>query len=37
MVKSAGFSCVEGWKFDNPIDLPFCRGFVKGNKRSIID
>lgn len=33
MVKAAGFPYVEGWKFENPVELPFCRGFVKANKK----
>jgi tRNA (mo5U34)-methyltransferase len=32
MVKAAGFAYVEGWKFEEPPELPFCRGFAKGTK-----
>ncbi len=33
MVKSAGFSTVEGWKLiDDPEHLALCRGFVRGIK-----
>jgi len=32
MVKASGFVNVEGWKFADPSDLAFCRGFAKGKK-----
>ena len=32
MVKASGFGNVEGWKLENPSDLPFCRGYAKGMK-----
>jgi tRNA (mo5U34)-methyltransferase len=33
MVFSSGFGKIEGWKLiDNPPNLPYCRGFVKGTK-----
>jgi tRNA (mo5U34)-methyltransferase len=32
MVSAAGFEKVQGWKFDNPSEVAFCRGFVRGEK-----
>jgi tRNA (mo5U34)-methyltransferase len=33
MIKAAGFSEVEGWKFSHPTQLTLCRGFAKGSKK----
>lgn len=32
MVESAGFKNIEAWKFVNPPNPAFCRGFAKGKK-----
>jgi tRNA (mo5U34)-methyltransferase len=32
MILSSGFKKVDGWKFQNPSELAFCRGFAKGEK-----
>jgi tRNA (mo5U34)-methyltransferase len=32
MIISSGFKEVDGWKFQNPSDIAFCRGFAKGEK-----
>ena len=35
LVKAAGFNNCRGWKLtDNPQELPHCRGFAYGNKRT---
>lgn len=35
MVRAAGFADVKAWKLlDNPTELGFCRGFVRGTKTS---
>jgi len=32
MIKSAGWKDVDTWKFENPLQIPYCRGFAKGKK-----